>query len=187
MAARRWRRSTACRSCSPVSWDQWLGVRPLMPSRCANKPSELVTALPSAGPSAPRLRGGRAKSDQPAKGPGPWATAPSITIGGTLRGNIATFAGHGDYDLRTDWDGEPFDPPRSRVSRSNSMAPSLMAARYPVMPSARARPAVPPLAWRLPRHSCPNRSVRQGAMHDTATQELPSARRTAGPLPAVAE
>ena len=35
-----------------------------------------------------------------------------ITIGGTLpREHLATFAGHAaDYDLRTEWDGEPFDP-----------------------------------------------------------------------------
>ena len=35
-----------------------------------------------------------------------------ITIGGTLpRAALDQFAGHAaDYDLRTDWDGEPFDP-----------------------------------------------------------------------------
>ncbi|CAH0499028.1 hypothetical protein [Novosphingobium sp. CECT 9465] len=35
-----------------------------------------------------------------------------ITIGGELpREHLATFAGHAaDYDLRTEWDGEPFDP-----------------------------------------------------------------------------
>jgi hypothetical protein len=35
-----------------------------------------------------------------------------ITIGGTLpREHLATFAAHAaDYDLRTDWDSEPFDP-----------------------------------------------------------------------------
>lgn len=35
-----------------------------------------------------------------------------ITIGGTLpREHLATFAAHvTDYDLRTDWDSEPFDP-----------------------------------------------------------------------------
>lgn len=35
-----------------------------------------------------------------------------ITVGGTLsRGHLATLAAHAaDYDLRTDWDSEPFDP-----------------------------------------------------------------------------
>jgi hypothetical protein len=35
-----------------------------------------------------------------------------ITIGGTLPlEHLATLAAHADdYDLRTDWDGEPFDP-----------------------------------------------------------------------------
>jgi hypothetical protein len=96
-------------------------------------------------------------STTPAKGPGPWATAlPFTSPSAALAARTsATFAAHAaDYDLRTEWDGEPFDPAALRPGEPLELyGTELNGGQIPEIDAfcMRARPAVSPLVGRLPR------------------------------------